>query len=47
MLLDGLYEKELAVSKAVTLGNRIDINESDILEYFHKDDLTMMLAPDI
>ncbi len=43
VLLDGLYEKGLAVSKAVTLGNRIDINESDILEYFHRDDLTEVI----
>jgi len=45
VLLDGLYQKGLYVSKAVTLGNRIDVNESDVLNYLHKDpttDLIMM-----
>ena len=43
VLLDGLHEKNLAVSKAVTLGNRIDINESDMLEYFHRDKQTEVI----
>jgi acetyltransferase len=45
ILLDGLYEKSLFVSKAVTLGNRMGVNECDVLDYLHNDpdtDLVMM-----
>lgn len=43
VLLDGLYQKGLYVSKAVTLGNRIDVNESEVLNYLHKDPMTDLI----
>jgi acetate---CoA ligase (ADP-forming) len=43
ILLDHLHECGLYVSKAVTLGNRIDVNESDILDYLENDPLTRVI----
>jgi acyl-CoA synthetase (NDP forming) len=43
ILLDHLHECGLFVSKAVTLGNRIDVNESDILDYLDNDPLTRVI----
>lgn len=40
VLLDMLHEHGLFVSKAVTLGDRMDVNECDILEYLAEDDAT-------
>jgi acyl-CoA synthetase (NDP forming) len=37
ILLDGLHQRGLYISKAVTLGNRLDVNECDVLEYLHND----------
>jgi acetyltransferase len=43
ILLDHLHECDLYVSKAVTLGNRIDVNESDVLDYLNDDPLTRVI----
>lgn len=40
ILLDALHRMGLFVSKAVTLGNRVDINECDVLEYLLGDEAT-------
>ncbi len=42
-LMDRLYKHNLYFSKAVTLGNRMDVNESEILEYLHQDQDTKMI----
>lgn len=42
-LLDGLPQKNLFISKAVTLGNRMDVNECEILEYLHQDPATRVI----
>ncbi len=43
ILLDHLHECGLYISKAVTLGNRVDVNECDVLEYLEKDPLTRVI----
>jgi len=43
ILLDGLYQKGLYISKAVTLGNRMDVNECEILDYLHQDPDTSVI----
>jgi len=43
ILLDKLHLQKLYISKAVTLGNRIDVNESEILDYLHHDPLTRVI----
>jgi acyl-CoA synthetase (NDP forming) len=43
ILLDGLYHQGLFISKAVTLGNRMDVNESEILDYLHQDPATRVI----
>jgi acyl-CoA synthetase (NDP forming) len=40
VMLDMLHEFKLYVAKAVTLGDRMDVNECDILEYLIEDDST-------
>jgi len=40
VLLDHLHQRGLFLSKAVTLGNRMDVNECEVLEYLHKDPCT-------
>jgi acetyltransferase len=40
IMLDNLHQRGLYVSKAVTLGNRMDVNECEILDYLHKDPRT-------
>lgn len=40
VLLDMLHEYGLTISKAVTLGNRMDLNECDFLDYFAGDEGT-------
>ncbi len=37
ILLDGLHDKGVFISKAVTLGNRLDVNECEVLDYLHAD----------
>lgn len=37
ILLDHLLQYDLSISKAVTLGNRVDVDESDVLEYLDRD----------
>jgi len=43
ILLDKLHLQKLYISKAVTLGNRIDVDESEILDYLHHDPLTRVI----
>ncbi len=43
VLLDGLHERGLGVSKAVTLGNRMDVNECDVLDYLRHDPDTRLV----
>jgi acetyltransferase len=43
VLLDGLYERGLFVSKAVTMGNRMDVNECDVLDFLHADPDTRLV----
>ena len=43
ILLDGLYEKDVFIAKAVTLGNRLDVNECEVLDYLHRDDQTRVI----
>jgi len=43
ILLDGLHRKGLFISKAVTLGNRVDVNECEILEYLRRDPETRVI----
>ncbi len=43
ILLDGLHEKEVFIAKAVTLGNRLDVNECEVLDYLHRDDQTQVI----
>jgi acyl-CoA synthetase (NDP forming) len=43
-LMDRLYKENLFFSKVVTLGNRMDVNESEILEYLHQDHDTKMIV---
>lgn len=43
ILLDGLHQKNLYISKAVTLGNRMDVNECEVLDYLHQDPDTSVI----
>ncbi|MBN2160942.1 MAG: CoA-binding protein [Spirochaetes bacterium] len=43
-LLSALQEGIMGVSKACSIGNKCDINENDILEYFIQDDTTRVIA---
>jgi acetyltransferase len=43
ILLDHLPQYGLFVSKAVTLGNRVDVDESDMLDYLNKDRFTRVI----
>jgi len=43
ILLDHLPEAGLKVSKVATLGNKIDLDEADFLEYFSRDDNTRVI----
>ena len=40
ILLDHLPQYGLLISKAVTLGNRMDVDESDVLDYLDRDPTT-------
>jgi len=44
ILLDKLCLMGLNVSKAITLGNRLDVNECEILEYLHQDPATEVIV---
>jgi acyl-CoA synthetase (NDP forming) len=44
ILLDFLYQHRIYVSKAITLGNRIDVNECDMLDYLHDDPTTKVIG---
>ena len=43
ILLDHLPQYGLSISKAVTLGNRMDVDESDVLDYLVRDPLTRVI----
>jgi acetyltransferase len=43
ILLDHLPQYGLSISKAVTLGNRVDVDESDVLDYLDRDPLTRVI----
>ena len=43
ILLDHLPQYGLFLSKGVTLGNRVDVDESDMLEYLNEDQLTRVI----
>lgn len=43
VLLDMLHHYGLTISKAVTLGNRMDVTESDVLDYFREDPETRVV----
>ena len=43
ILLDGLHQKGLFISKAVTLGNRMDVDECEVLDYLHRDPRTAVV----
>jgi acyl-CoA synthetase (NDP forming) len=43
VLLDLLYEFGLFISKAITLGNRMDVNECEVLDYLHHDQDTQVI----
>jgi acetyltransferase len=43
ILLDHLLQYDLSISKAVTLGNRVDVDESDVLEYLDRDPTTRVI----
>ncbi|MFP3318464.1 MAG: CoA-binding protein [Thermoplasmata archaeon] len=43
-LLELLEESKVGVSKFVSLGNKIDVNENDLLDYFYNDNKTKIIA---
>ena len=43
ILLDHLPQYGLFISKAVTLGNRVDVDESELMEYLNEDRLTRVI----
>ncbi len=43
ILLDHLPQYGLFISKAVTLGNRVDVDESDVLDYLDRDPMTRVI----
>jgi acetyltransferase len=43
ILLDYLPQLGLFISKAVTLGNRVDVDESDVLDYLDRDSTTRVI----
>jgi acetyltransferase len=43
ILLDHLPQYGLSISKAVTLGNRMDVDESDVLDYLVRDPTTRVI----
>ncbi len=43
ILLDGLHQRGVFISKAVTLGNRMDVDECEVLMYLHADRSTKVI----
>ena len=43
IMLDMLHEYWLHISKAATLGNRMDLDECDLLDFFHEDEATKVI----
>ena len=43
ILLDHFPQYGLLISKAVTLGNRLDVDESDVLDYLDRDPMTQVI----
>jgi acyl-CoA synthetase (NDP forming) len=43
ILMDMLYEYKLYLSKVVTLGNRMDVNECDVLDHLKRDENTRVI----
>ncbi|MBN1663780.1 MAG: CoA-binding protein [Deltaproteobacteria bacterium] len=43
ILMDFLHQRGLFISKAITLGNRIDVNECDMLDYLDNDPATEVI----
>jgi acyl-CoA synthetase (NDP forming) len=43
ILMDMLFEFKLFISKVVTLGNRMDVNECDMLDYLRVDEKTKVI----
>lgn len=43
ILLDGLHQQGVLISKAVTLGNRMDVDECEVLEFLHADPRTEVI----
>ncbi|HOE79397.1 MAG TPA: CoA-binding protein [Smithellaceae bacterium] len=44
ILLDFLHQRRIHVAKAITLGNRLDVNECDMLDYLYEDPATRVIA---
>lgn len=44
IILDHFYQFGLFVSKAITLGNRLGVDESDMLDYLNNDPLTRVIV---
>jgi len=44
ILLDWLPEEHLRISKAITIGNRLDVNECDLLDYLAEDPATRVIV---
>lgn len=43
ILLDDLHQRGIFISKAVTLGNRMDVDECEVLAYLHRDPETHLI----
>ncbi len=43
ILLDDLHQRGVFISKAVTLGNRMDVDECEVLDYLHHDPETRLI----
>ena len=43
VLLDKFYQHQLYISKSITMGNRIDVDEAELLEYLAEDDDTTVI----
>ncbi|HZW57141.1 MAG TPA: CoA-binding protein [Nitrososphaerales archaeon] len=42
--LDICYSEKLGIARAITYGNRVDVDESDVLEYFAQDGATRVIG---
>ncbi len=43
-ILDWNYKENIGISKFASIGNSIDVNETDLLDYLNKDDNTKVIA---